>query len=120
MGHPFESTSWFQVARLRPRLKTHVRVRRHRYRGMVQYVLDDGAAGKAHRLQKGAYRFVGRLDGERTVEQLWERLVEELGADAPTQDDVISALGQLTGRSEERRVGKECVSTCRSRWWREQ
>src|SRR3546814_20191260 len=21
-------------------------------------------------------------------------------------------------RSEERRVGKECVSTCRSRWWR--
>src|SRR3546814_9037307 len=23
----------------------------------------------------------------------------------------------LTGRSEERRVGKECVSTCRSRWW---
>src|SRR3546814_4747844 len=22
-----------------------------------------------------------------------------------------------TTRSEERRVGKECVSTCRSRWW---
>src|SRR3546814_18977005 len=25
-------------------------------------------------------------------------------------------LGYVT-RSEERRVGKECVSTCRSRWW---
>src|SRR3546814_15527209 len=25
-------------------------------------------------------------------------------------------LDQLQGRSEERRVGKECVSTCRSRW----
>src|SRR3546814_12143453 len=25
-------------------------------------------------------------------------------------------LNQLTSRSEERRVGKECVSTCRSRW----
>src|SRR3546814_15042614 len=24
-------------------------------------------------------------------------------------------IGQM--RSEERRVGKECVSTCRSRWW---
>src|SRR3546814_20829307 len=23
----------------------------------------------------------------------------------------------LRSRSEERRVGKECVSTCRSRWW---
>src|SRR3546814_7422207 len=28
-----------------------------------------------------------------------------------------SILGRFTpGRSEERRVGKECVSTCRSRW----
>src|SRR3546814_4214658 len=25
-------------------------------------------------------------------------------------------LYELTNRSEERRVGKECVSTCRSRW----
>src|SRR3546814_2343415 len=29
--------------------------------------------------------------------------------------DVDRREGQL--RSEERRVGKECVSTCRSRWW---
>src|SRR3546814_12153458 len=28
----------------------------------------------------------------------------------------IAALGALILRSEERRVGKECVSTCRSRW----
>src|SRR3546814_11041832 len=27
------------------------------------------------------------------------------------------ALAAFVGRSEERRVGKECVSTCRSRWW---
>src|SRR3546814_20845000 len=26
------------------------------------------------------------------------------------------AMGAALGRSEERRVGKECVSTCRSRW----
>src|SRR3546814_18481418 len=25
--------------------------------------------------------------------------------------------GQFHRRSEERRVGKECVRTCRSRWW---
>src|SRR3546814_4215930 len=34
--------------------------------------------------------------------------------------DVAPASGEPavenTGRSEERRVGKECVSTCRSRW----
>src|SRR3546814_6615459 len=30
---------------------------------------------------------------------------------------VVSGIGGITvDRSEERRVGKECVSTCRSRW----
>src|SRR3546814_4129242 len=42
-----------------------------------------------------------------------------------TLDDPVGALAQLARdldrvgllhRSEERRVGKECVSTCRSRW----
>src|SRR3546814_14807962 len=28
----------------------------------------------------------------------------------------LFSLGQSLGRSEERRVGNECVSTCRSRW----
>src|SRR3546814_11714044 len=28
----------------------------------------------------------------------------------------IAQMGLPNGRSEERRVGKECVSTCRSRW----
>src|SRR3546814_12156251 len=32
------------------------------------------------------------------------------------QDDLLSEPRQFISRSEERRVGKECVSTCRSRW----
>src|SRR3546814_17981861 len=32
---------------------------------------------------------------------------------APTYADYLHSFA----RSEERRVGKECVSTCRSRWW---
>src|SRR3546814_15484025 len=31
--------------------------------------------------------------------------------------ELVTAEGLLAERSEERRVGKECVSTCRSRWW---
>src|SRR3546814_17685242 len=31
---------------------------------------------------------------------------------------LIIRLTQMSGRSEERRVGKECVSPCRSRWAR--
>src|SRR3546814_12369297 len=30
--------------------------------------------------------------------------------------DTVKRVHQELGRSEERRVGKECVSTCRSRW----
>src|SRR3546814_6990496 len=30
--------------------------------------------------------------------------------------EVAIKVVQIDGRSEERRVGKECVSTCRSRW----
>lgn len=95
MANPFHSASWFQVARLRPRLKGHVLVRRHRYRGAIWYVIDDGATGKTHRFPRGAYELAGRLDGERSVEDLWHLLVDRLGEDAPTQDDVIAALGQL-------------------------
>src|SRR3546814_16069680 len=31
-------------------------------------------------------------------------------------DDAIVVVENVERRSEERRVGKECVSTCRSRW----
>src|SRR3546814_1545666 len=31
-------------------------------------------------------------------------------------DRVLKEYSAFFGRSEERRVGKECVSTCRSRW----
>src|SRR3546814_4785864 len=34
----------------------------------------------------------------------------------PRPDRVNSSVGEHTQRSEERSVGKECVSTCRSRW----
>jgi putative peptide zinc metalloprotease protein len=97
VANPFHSASWFSVARLRPRLKSHIRVRRHRYRGQRWYVIDDGAAGRAHRFPRGAYLLIGRLDGSRTVEQLWTALVAEIGEEAPAQDDVIAALGQLHG-----------------------
>src|SRR3546814_10022263 len=43
-----------------------------------------------------------------------DELVEDLGADP---NGLLGPHGIAPERSEERRVGKECVSTCRSRWW---
>src|SRR3546814_18407821 len=42
-----------------------------------------------------------------------DRLADECGVARAT---IRQALDLLQGRSEERRVGKECVSTCRYRW----
>src|SRR3546814_14897759 len=41
------------------------------------------------------------------------------GSDNSGGSDTGSGSGSDTSRSEERRVGKECVSTCRSRWVRD-
>src|SRR3546814_13200249 len=43
------------------------------------------------------------------------RLRSEIAAELKRQNAVLVAH-YYTDRSEERRVGKECVSTCRSRW----
>src|SRR3546814_14005340 len=37
-------------------------------------------------------------------------------ATVPLGPDIRRGVAELNGRSEERRVGKECVSTCRSGW----
>src|SRR3546814_11491481 len=46
-----------------------------------------------------------------------DKLLEKLQApEAQTLFQQLQGKSQ-TDRSEERRVGKECASTCRSRWW---
>src|SRR3546814_5059447 len=43
-------------------------------------------------------------------------LLEDLGADGVLDAEGKPIPERYRERSEERRVGKECVSTCRSRW----
>src|SRR3546814_13954715 len=43
--------------------------------------------------------------------QRWPDEAEDL-----VQESLLAIHNQRASRSEERRVGKECVSTCRSRW----
>src|SRR3546814_9523527 len=44
------------------------------------------------------------------------RPIKTLWVELRFQADEEADAGALEARSEERRVGKECVSTCRSRW----
>lgn len=89
------SPEWHRVARLRPRLRSHVRIHRHRYRGRTWYVVQDHASGRYHRFSPAGYQLAGMMDGKRTVEALWKELVERLGDEAPSQTAVVNLLAQL-------------------------
>jgi putative peptide zinc metalloprotease protein len=89
------SNSWYRVAGLRPRLRTHARLHRMRYRGELWYLLQDPTSNRVHRFSPAARRMIAAMNGERTVQQLWELANRQLGEAAPTQDEVIRLLGQL-------------------------
>jgi len=59
------------------------------------YVLENPANNEFSRLSVEAYRFIGMLDGRRTVAEVWKSCNEHLGYLAPTQGEVIQLLGQL-------------------------
>jgi putative peptide zinc metalloprotease protein len=89
------SPSWYRVAGLKPRLRSHVEIHRHTYRGDVWYVLQDHATGRFQRFTPAVYLLVGLMDGERTVQEIWQEVRARLQDDAPTQDEVIRILIQL-------------------------
>jgi putative peptide zinc metalloprotease protein len=91
------SSSWYRVAGLRPRLRGHVRIHRHHYRGERWYVLEDRLSRRTHRFNPVAHFVIGLMDGTRSVQELWDAAIARFGDDAPTQDELIRLLGQLHG-----------------------
>jgi putative peptide zinc metalloprotease protein len=89
------SPSWYRVAPLKPRLRSHVHMDRHEYRGQDWYVIQDAFTGRHHRFSPEAYQLVGMMDGRRTLDQIWEAACARLGDHMPTQDEVIDLLSRL-------------------------
>ena len=83
------------MANLKARLRAGAQISRQFYRDERWYVVRDPAGNQYHRLSDAAYRFVGLLDGTRTVEQAWELVGGTLEDDAPTQPEVIQILSHL-------------------------
>lgn len=95
MSDSLFSPSWYRVAALRPRLRAHVRIQRQSFRDQVWFLLQDVAAERAHRFSPAAHHFIGLMDGQRTVQEIWDAASQQLGDGAPTQEEVIRLLGQL-------------------------
>jgi putative peptide zinc metalloprotease protein len=95
MSTDLHSPSWYRVAELRPRLRGHVRIHRHHYRGELWYVLEDRVSRRMHRFNAVSHYVIGLMDGRRTIQEIWDNATTKFGDDAPTQDEMIRLLGQL-------------------------
>jgi putative peptide zinc metalloprotease protein len=89
------SQSWYRVADLKPRLRSHAQIHRHTYRGRDWYVLQDHSTGRFHRFTPEAYHIIGLMDGGHRLAEIWEAACASLGDDMPTQDEVITLVSQL-------------------------
>ena len=89
------SPSWYRVAALTPRIRSHAQILRHQYRGETWYVMRDLSSDRVHRFSPAGHLIIGLMDGRRTVQEIWDTGVERLADDAPTQDEMIGLLSQL-------------------------
>ncbi len=95
MSESLFSQSWYRVAPLKPRLRSHVQIHQHCYRGDNWYIIQDRFTGRHHRFSPEAYQLIGLMDGRRTLGTIWETACARLGDHMPTQDEVIGLLSQL-------------------------
>src|SRR3546814_17849497 len=103
-----------KLRRNRPRQN---RNRRHR---ILRATLDDAIT--VDQINQGITRLIKEAHHLHGLEHQRGALLEhyiaifELAVDA-NRPHLATGDGRLGTRSEERRVGQEWVSTCRSRWW---
>lgn len=95
MHDNYYSPHWYRVANLKPKLHSHIEIHRHDYRGLIWYIIEDSTTGRNHRFNPAAYQFIGFLDGNRTVQEIYDILLKQLGDFAPSQDEIIQLMGQL-------------------------
>ena len=95
MNKELNSRHWYRVNDLTPRLHDQVEIHRHDYRGQIWYLLENTTTSRSHRFNPAAYQFIGMMDGERTVQQIFERMREKLGEQTPGQQEIIDLMSQL-------------------------
>ena len=95
MSESLFSPTWYRIADLRPRLRKHAHIHRHSYSGELWFVLENQTTGQSYRFTPIVFHVIGLMDGQRTVQELWDATMQHFGDDAPTQSDIIHVLSQL-------------------------
>ena len=95
MSRSLFSSSWYRVAGLKPRLRSHTQIHRQVYRGRIWHVLQDPQSGRFHSLSELSNLMVCLMDGRRTMQEIWEAAGRRAPDDPATQDETIQLLAQL-------------------------
>ncbi len=89
---------WQQVADLRPQLRHGVEILVQDYRGERWYLLHDQGSGRFVRFNTVAYEFLGRLDGDLSVQEIFELAnAGKEDEDVLEREDILQVLAQLHG-----------------------
>lgn len=89
------SDSWHRVATVRVCLRGSVSAHRQSFQGQGWVILHDRLSSDWYRISPDAYHFLSRLDGQQTVEEVWEASISADPERALTQEEVVQLLGQL-------------------------
>lgn len=95
MSHHGNSLHWYRVAELRPQLVPHADLQRHTIRGEIWHVLHNPVSGRSYRFSTNAHRFIAMMDGQRTVEAVWQANLDSLGDDGLSQEETVGLLRRL-------------------------
>ena len=97
--HPLQSPDWHRVAALKPQLAHGVQSHRVWSRGQRWHVLHHPGGRQTCRLNPQAHAIAARLDGQISMDTLWQGLEQQAahqaGQDAPSQDELIELLHRL-------------------------
>jgi putative peptide zinc metalloprotease protein len=89
------SQSWYRVAGLKPRLRSHIQIQRQVFREKEWFVLQDHSNGRFHRISAEAYFVTGLMNGQRSMSEIWDAASIHLGDNLPTQEEIITLLSQI-------------------------
>ena len=95
MTNELTSRHWYRVASLKPRLLDQIEIHRHDYRGQIWYLLENTTTARSHRFNPAAYQFIGMMNGERSVQDIYTQISENLEGHAPSQEEIIDLMSKL-------------------------
>lgn len=89
------SDSWHKISSLKICLLNSVSIQKQTIRDEVIYVLKEPYNNKYFKVSKEAYKFISRLTLDKTVQEIFDEMIDNKVEDAPTQNEIIELVSSL-------------------------